>query len=125
MGDDVAYVGEPTLLGDHGAVVPAVAQGPEVEPAHPARALWRWVQLDVIKIETGQHAPDGKLNFVQGGDREQNAGGVRLIVIAVALGVAEDIDVHAIPALQLPEQRLAGLDALDAIDRHRLAGEIR
>ena len=40
MGDDIAYVGEPTLLGDHGAVVPAVAQGPEVEPAHPARALW-------------------------------------------------------------------------------------
>ena len=97
MGDDVADVGEPTVFGDQGPVVPAIAEGPEVEPPHPARVSGT-VQLDGIKIETWQRAPDNQLDFIEGGDRKQHAGGVRLVVFAVALAVAENIDVHPIPA---------------------------
>ena len=129
VGDDVANVGEPAVFGDQGPVVPAVAEGPEVEPAHPARAPGRRVQLDGIEIETWHDAPDGHLHFIEGGDWEQHAGGVRLIVLAVALGVAENIDVHSIPAEEFqssgwltltPWMRLIGTDWLVRLVRPRV-----
>ena len=39
MRHDVTRVGEPALLGDQYAVVPAVTEGPEVEPPQPARTF--------------------------------------------------------------------------------------
>src|SRR5215207_4217542 len=118
MGYHVTRVSEPAVFGDQDAVVPAITEGPEVEPPEPAHALRRGVQLDGIKIETRERTSHRKLNFGKIGNWEQHARGVRFIVVAVVLGVAEDIDVHPVPAQRLPEQRLTSLDTLDAIDRH-------
>src|SRR5215216_1853180 len=38
--------------------------------------------------------------------------------------VADDVYIDAIPASQLPQQRLAGPDPLNPIDRYRLAGQV-
>ena len=40
------------------------------------------------------------------------------------MGVADNVDIDAIPAQRSPRQGLADLDALDPIDRHRLAGQV-
>jgi hypothetical protein len=76
------------------------------------------VQLYGSKIETWERTSDRKLNFAKVCDWQQYARGVRFVVVAVVMGVAEDIDVDPVPAQRLPEQRLTGLDTLDAIDRH-------
>ena len=49
----VAYPTQPAMLGDHDLVVPAVAQGPEIQPAQPSGPSRRGMQLDLVKIDSG------------------------------------------------------------------------
>jgi hypothetical protein len=51
----VTFVAEPALLGDQDALVPAVAEGPEVKPSEPTRARRGRMQLDAVDIETWQY----------------------------------------------------------------------
>ena len=124
MRHDVTLVGHPAVLSHQRPVVPAIAQGPPVEPAQPAGPPGYGMQLYPVEVQPWQGPAQADLDLGPGRDREQHIGGLGLVVLAVGVRVADHIDVHPVPAGQLPEQGLADLHPLDPVDRHRLAGQV-
>src|SRR5215213_11463447 len=85
MWHNVACVGEPALFGDQRAVVPAVAQRPEVEQPKPPSAFGRGVELNTVKIETWQYASHSELFLIVVGEPKKYTRRGGLIVITAVL----------------------------------------
>ena len=82
------------------------------------------MQLDPGQVEAGQDPAEGDLDVATVGDRDQHAGGGGVVVAALAAAVAEHVDVDPVPAESTPQDGLDHPDALDPVDRDRLAGEV-
>ena len=81
---DVAGMDHPAVLGDQRPFVPAVAQRPPVEPAEPAGLPGHRVQLDSVQVEPRQSPAQGQVDLVSRGHREQDVGGLALVVLPIA-----------------------------------------
>src|SRR6185437_10734451 len=68
-----------------------------------------------------EQVPDNRERLADRGDRQQHRGrATAWLAPPAAVRVSGDVHAHARPSCRPPEQRLAYLDGLEPVDRHRL-----